>query len=70
MRLEGGVNMGYLPLRIRNYENRKTGGSGFDIIYIIIRHCPGVGAFPRPFCVPNSVALASLTPQVGDWAIH
>ena len=23
---------------------------------IIIRHCPGVGAFPRPFCVPNSVA--------------
>ena len=39
-------------------------------IYIIIRHCPGVGAFPRPFCVPNSVALASLTLQVGDWAIH
>ena len=40
------------------------------IIYIIIRHCSGVGAFPRPFCVPNSVALASLTLQVGDWAIH
>ena len=40
------------------------------IIYIIIIHCPGVGAFPRPFCVPNSVALASLTLQVGDWAIH
>ena len=40
------------------------------IIYIIIRHCPGVGAFPRPCCVPNSVALASLTLQVGDWAIH
>ena len=40
------------------------------VIYIIIRHCPGVGAFPRPFCVPNSVALASLTLQVGDWAIH
>ena len=39
-------------------------------IYIIIKHCPGVGAFPRPFCVPNSVALASLTLQVGDWAIH
>ena len=39
-------------------------------IYIIIRHCPGVGAFPRPFCVLNSVALASLTLQVGDWAIH
>ena len=39
-------------------------------IYIIIRHCPGVGAFPQPFCVPNSVALASLTLQVGDWAIH
>ena len=39
-------------------------------IYIIIRHCSGVGAFPRPFCVPNSVALASLTLQVGDWAIH
>ena len=39
-------------------------------IYIIIRHCPGVGAFPRPFCVPNSVALASLTLQVGDSAIH
>ena len=36
------------------------------VIYIIIRHCPGVGAFPRPFCVPNSVALASLTLQVGD----
>ena len=34
------------------------------IIYIIIRHCSGVGAFPRPFCVPNSVALASLTLQV------
>ena len=29
-----------------------------NIIYIIIRHCSGVGAFPRPFCVPNSVALA------------
>ena len=43
---------------------------GRVIIYIIIRHCPGVGAFPRPFCVPNSVALASLTLQVGDWAIH
>ena len=41
-----------------------------ETIYIIIRHCPGVGAFPRPFCVPNSVALASLTLQVGDWAIH
>ena len=40
------------------------------MIYIIIRHCSGVGAFPRPFCVPNSVALASLTLQVGDWAIH
>ena len=40
------------------------------IIYIIIRHCSGVGAFPRPFCVPNSVAFASLTLQVGDWAIH
>ena len=40
------------------------------IIYIIIRHCSGVGAFPRPFCVPNSVALASRTLQVGDWAIH
>ena len=39
-------------------------------IYIIIRHCSGVGPFPRPFCVPNSVALASLTLQVGDWAIH
>ena len=39
-------------------------------IYIIIRHCSGFGAFPRPFCVPNSVALASLTLQVGDWAIH
>ena len=39
-------------------------------IYIIIRHCSGIGAFPRPFCVPNSVALASLTLQVGDWAIH
>ena len=37
---------------------------------IIIRHCSGVGAFPRPFCVPNSVALASLTLQVGDWVIH
>ena len=40
------------------------------IIYIIIIHCSEVGAFPRPFCVPNSVALASLTLQVGDWAIH
>ena len=45
-------------------------GPGCSTIYIIIRHCPGVGAFPRPFCVPNSVALASLTLQVGDWAIH
>ena len=35
-----------------------------NIIYIIIRHCSGVGAFRRPFCVPNSVALASLTLQV------
>ena len=43
---------------------------GLKQIYIIIRHCSGVGAFPRPFCVPNSVALASLTIQVGDWAIH
>ena len=45
-------------------------GTNLYNIYIIIRHCPGVGAFPRPFCVPNSVALASLTLQVGDWAIH
>ena len=39
-------------------------------IYIIIANCSGTGAFPRPFCVPNSVALASLTLQVGDWAIR
>ena len=40
------------------------------IIYIIIRDCTRVGAFPRAFCVPNSVALASLTLQVVYWAIH
>ena len=34
------------------------------IIYIITRDCTRVGAFPRAFCVPNSVALASLTLQV------
>ena len=39
-------------------------------IYIIIRDCTRVGAFPRAFCVPNSVALASLTLQVVYWAIH
>ena len=32
-------------------------------IYIIIRDCTRVGAFPRAFCVPNSVALASLYPS-------
>ena len=37
---------------------------------IIIRDCTRVGAFPRAFCVPNSVALASLTLQVVYWAIH
>ena len=52
------------------YRARCRDGMILIIIYIIIRHCPGVGAFPRPFCVPNSVALASLTLQVGDWAIH
>ena len=41
-----------------------------NIIYIIIRDCTRVGAFPRAFCVPNSVALASLTLQVVYWAIH
>ena len=39
-------------------------------IYIIIRDCTRVGAFPWAFCVPNSVALASLTLQVVYWAIH
>ena len=40
------------------------------VIYIIIRDCTRVGAFPRAFCIPNSVALASLTLQVVYWAIH
>ena len=31
----------------------------FETIYIIIRDCTRVGAFPLAFCVPNSVALAS-----------
>ena len=52
------------------YECLTITTNALPSIYIIIRHCPGVGAFPRPFCVPNSVALASLTLQVGDWAIH
>ena len=42
----------------------------YIFIYIIIRDCTRVGAFPRAFCVPNSVALASLTLQVVYWAIH
>ena len=45
-------------------------GNAYDIIYIIIRDCTRVGAFPRAFCVPNSVALTSLTLQVVYWAIH
>ena len=36
----------------------------FDTIYLIIRRCARTGAFPGAFCVPNSVALASLTLQV------
>ena len=39
-------------------------------IYLIIRRCARTGAFPGAFCVPNSVALASLTLQVVNWAIH
>ena len=42
----------------------------YATIYIIIRDCTRVGAFPRAFCVPNTVALASLTLQVVYWAIH
>ena len=57
------------------YEGVRAGSgdilsTDFIIIYIIIRDCTRVGAFPRAFCVPNSVALASLTLQVVDWAIH
>ena len=40
------------------------------IIYLIIRRCARTGAFPGAFCVPHSVALASLTLQVVNWAIH
>ena len=40
------------------------------LIYLIIRRCARTGAFPGAFCVPNSVALASLTLQVVNWAIH
>ena len=40
------------------------------LIYIIIRHCSGVLSLPSAVFVPNSVALASLTLQVGDWAIR
>ena len=39
-------------------------------IYIIIRRCARTGAFPGAFCLPNSVAFASLTLQVVNWAIH
>ena len=39
-------------------------------IYLIIRRCARTGAFPGAFCVPNSVALASLTLEVVNWAIH
>ena len=61
----------WLPFSTKDYVIDTTSRSAVNYtIYIIIRHCSGVGAFPRPFCVPNSVALASLTLQVGDWAIH
>ena len=41
------------------------------MIYLIIRRCARTGALiPGAFCVPNSVALASLTLQVVNWAIH
>ena len=49
---------------------RKSKSVPSTLIYIIIRDCTRVGAFPRAFCVPNSVALASLTLQVVYWAIH
>ena len=49
---------------------KSKGTWGKMTIYIIIRDCTRVGAFPRAFCVPNSVALASLTLQVVYWAIH
>ena len=49
---------------------REGGRGGMTVIYIIIRDCTRVGAAPRAFCVPNSVALASLTLQVVYWAIH
>ena len=71
-RREGGCERGrYCARKGWSKGARKLNFKGGILsIYIIIRHCPGVGAFPRPFCVPNSVALASLTLQVGDWAIH
>ena len=33
------------------------------MIYIIIRDCTRVGAFPRPFCVPNSVGTRFTYPS-------
>ena len=57
-------------IQIRHTDDFPSTVARLVTIYIIIRDCTRVGAFPPAFCVPNSVALASLTLQVVYWAIH
>ena len=60
-----GVTAGNVCHNASNARGVTAGKMGRNSsIYIIIRDCTRVGAFPRAFCVPNSVALASLTLQV------
>ena len=59
-----------IPEFTRNERNFHCDVLHIIIIYLIIRRCARTGAFPGAFCVPNSVALASLTLQVVNWAIH
>ena len=65
----GGTSVNSLT-HILEFNNVEENSDNQNLIYIIIRDCTRVGAFPRAFCVPNSVELASLTLQVVYWAIH
>ena len=65
----GGTSVNSLT-HILEFNNVEENSDNQNLIYIIIRDCTRVGAFPREFCVPNSVALASLTLQVVYWTIH
>ena len=62
----------HVKIKCKNtmYKQTRHHRNQYHNMYIIIRDCTRVGAFPRAFCVPNSVALASLTLQVVYWAIH